>query len=379
MHAYLPGLVSTTILQFVFIAPFPFFAKPTMASRTRSLPRRDRAADPAENVFISLDSTAREIRDLVFDDDTEQVVFVRAAVAAGKTTLAHFLARTFPLQFVLMETGQTEDEWDTNLKRLTAGAETARDSVREIQRQNKVIIIDEAHLLFGCAKIYSALTKLWLPQVRLLLFSAASTGMNSKGNLIATPDNVYHKYMWYPPLPDAALLAVQLEEAGIFLDDGAVAFLMKVCCGHRGIFMMAMRWVGERQKEIRAQKGLTVDSQNRWNTETSIMEVRRSFEEADKRKRSNMANGWDCGLKRRFFQCRAVKVNGDDAKEIPREFVDIVFSGSKTKDKLHGKERDLTIAGLLIPEQTEANAEKELVEYDWKQDGTRYGVALSGR
>ena len=52
------------------------FAKPTMASL--SLPRGDPAAYPVGNVLLSLDLTVKEIRELVFDDNTtEQVVFVR--------------------------------------------------------------------------------------------------------------------------------------------------------------------------------------------------------------------------------------------------------------------------------------------------------------
>jgi len=356
----------------------PMDVQPSASADTagsRTLPPRDDIAHAAEHVFISLDATAEKLRKLVFG--AEQITFVRAPVAAGKTTLAHFLAKTFPDEFVMVETGLTEEQWLENLKDAYVGEEAvanARQAVRAIEKQKKALIIDEAHLLFGCPGVYSDLTKIWLPKVKILLFSAAATGKASDGSLVAAPGNVYKKYMWYPPLPDRNDLALQLEEADVFLDGAAVDFLMKICCGHRGIFMIAMRWVEERQK---AEGEHMVNSQNKWDINKCVTEVRHSFEESDRLKRRNIGNGWDSGLKGHMAECRAIMVNGvySELNNIPEEFIDVVFGGSRESNRLNGKERDLTIAGFLVPERD--SADEEFVRYNWSEQTTRYGVANS--
>lgn len=340
-------------------------------ARSRTLPLRDGIPDAAENVFISLDATAEKLRRLVFEG--EQITFVRAPVAAGKTTLANYLVSTFPEEYVLVETGETEDEWLENLMNAYDGEEAvanARQAVRAIEKQKKALIMDEAHLLFGCPKIYAKLTKLWLPKIKMLLFSAAGTGQANDGTLVANPDTIYKKYMWYPPIPDGNDLALQLEEAGIFLDGAAVDFLMKICCGHRGIFMMAIRWVEEHQKA----KG---EHMVKWDLNQCVTEVRHSFKESKRVQRRNDGNGWDSGLKKFLAKCRAIRVNGmyGDLTNIPIEFIDVIFGGSRQNTKLNGKERDLTIAGFLVPERDCADG--EFVLYDWNEQGTRYGVANS--
>jgi hypothetical protein len=338
--------------------------------RSRTLPPRDDYADAVDNVFISLDATAANIRKLVFEG--EQITFVRAPVAAGKTTLANFLVSTFPEEYVLVETGVTEDEWLENLMNAYDGEEAvanARQAVRAIEKQKKVLIMDEAHLLFGCPKIYAKLTKLWTPKIKILLFSAAATGLWSDGTVVATPSDIYKKYMWYPPIPDGKDLTPQLEEADIFLDAAAVDFLMKICCGHRGIFMAAVRWVQDQQQASGATK---------WDLNKCITEVRHSFEESDKQKRRNIGNGWAGGLRGRMKDCRAVKVSGmySDLNCIPKEFIDVLFGGSLRSDDLNNKERELTIAGFLVPERKNS-ADGEFVLYDWNDLWTRYGVTNS--
>ena len=340
---------------------------------SRTLPLRDDVAHPSENVFIPLDATAKEIQKLVFEG--EQITFVRAPVAAGKTTLANYLATTFPEKFVLVETGQTEDEWLENLMNAYDGeVANARQAVRAIEKQKKALIMDEAHLLFGCPKIYSNLTKLWTPKIKILLFSAAGTGIESDGRLVATPDNIYKKFMWYPPIPDGNDLVWQLENAEIFMNAAAVDFLMKICCGHRGIFMMALRWVEESQK---AEGEHMVNSQKKWDLSKCVTEVRHSFEESDILKRRNRGNGWDSGIKEYMAECRAVMVNGtySELNNIPQEFIEVLFGGSRQRNQLNGKERDLTIAGFLVPERD--STDEEFVRYNWNKPTTRYGVANS--
>ena len=174
--------------------------------------------------------------------------------------------------------------------------------------------------------------------------------------------------MWYPPFPDGEILAPQLQDAGILMNGDAVNFLMKVCCGHYGIFMMAVGWVAVHQKD---------NSQGVWDLDKCVTEVRLSLEENEKLKRSGRS-GWGSGLKKSLAKCRAVKVNGgfSDPMNIPSEFIEVLFGGSKLSIELNGKERNLTIAGFLVPERD--RAEDDFVLYDWTEVmETRFGVANS--
>lgn len=157
----------------------------------------------------------------------------------GKTTLAEYLAGAFPNKYVLVETAQDLDGWQLNLERACVdetfvGEWNAREAVRALQRANKAIIIDEGHILFSCPEMYANLTKSWKPKIKMLLFSAAATGRDANGNLVATPVDITKKYLWYPPVPRGEVLVDPLKEAGVFLDAPSVDFMLKVCCGHRG-------------------------------------------------------------------------------------------------------------------------------------------------
>ena len=97
-----------------------------------------------------------------------------------------------------METARTEDGWEKNLKNAAGEGkyESAREAVRAFQKEAKVLIINEAHLIFGCPGTWSDLTKLWRPKVKILLFSSAATGTMSTGTVLAaSPNNIHHKYM----------------------------------------------------------------------------------------------------------------------------------------------------------------------------------------
>ena len=67
----------------------------TFAKKHRRLPPLSETACPDEHVFISLDGYDAKVKTL-FDKEGGKVVFIRAGVATGKTTLAAHLARQFP-------------------------------------------------------------------------------------------------------------------------------------------------------------------------------------------------------------------------------------------------------------------------------------------
>ena len=109
-------------------------------------------------------------------------------MASGKSTLAYYLAEKFPDEFIIVETGTSEETWLSNLHEAYTGntitgpsaAVEAKKAARALQEENKTIIMDEAHNLFGCGNFFAQLTKLWFPKkkVKLLLFSAATLGLD---------------------------------------------------------------------------------------------------------------------------------------------------------------------------------------------------------
>ena len=150
-------------------------------ARSRTLPPGDPFANTDEHVFIPLDDTAQKLMKLVFEEPG-QITFVRAPVASGKSTLANFLAKSIPEKFALVETAVTEEQWEQNfIKAHNNGqgvkpVKTAREAVDALRKQNKALIIDEAHLHFddSCQRFYAKITKFWMPQVKMLFFFGCS-------------------------------------------------------------------------------------------------------------------------------------------------------------------------------------------------------------
>ena len=165
----------------------------------------------------------------------------------------------------------------------------------------------------------------------MLLFSAAGQGFRKEGRAIATPSEITQKLMWYPTMPDPSKLAGELAEAGVLLDDQSVAFFLKLCAGHRGIFMAAMRWVETEQKK---QTG-------RWD-----------FVKRGTAVRESLRMGWRGSFLSALKESRAIPVNRkfNDLVCIPTDFADILTSGA-TADISPDLRRELTIHGFLQPER----------------------------
>ena len=73
-------------------------------------------ANPAEeerDVFIPLNKTVAALRALIAqaEDEGENVVFIRAPVASGKTTLANYLRKKHSDKFVYVDFATSEDQW----------------------------------------------------------------------------------------------------------------------------------------------------------------------------------------------------------------------------------------------------------------------------
>ena len=105
----------------------------------------------------------------------------------------------------------------------------------------------------------------------------------------------------------------------------------------------------------------------------TITRVRQAL--AESRKRG--LNGWTMGLFEYWKESRAVRVGGrySELDNIPTEFVQVLYGGPKTKAELNGRERELTIAGFLIPQQQKMGQEFE--PYDWDLPNVRYTITCS--
>lgn len=323
-------------------------------------------ADAENNVFISLENTVEQVRRLVAMRYQGTATFIRAPVAAGKSTLASYLAHQFPNDFVKISVNPIDAAEQIRDKIIQAAddAETLDEALKELNSKGKTLIFDEAHILFAFPDLVTAIFKDPEPfKPNILFFSAATTGQDKRGISVATPSEVRKKYVWYPPIPDGATLTSDLRHAEVYLTSGSGDFFLKLCCGHRGIFMSAMEWVQN------CQQGSTED----WDIHHSVARVRASFEESIKED----LGGWSKGLRYYLTQSRAVRVHGSLAtlSNIPKEFTEVLFGGSKTDLELNSQERSLAINGFLVPEREKAG--EEFVRYDWSDPMKHYGISNS--
>ena len=343
----------------------------TTSSRSLRIPTLGRVPNIEDDVFISVEGTVEKLKVLL---EKFRVVFVRAGVASGKTTLAQYMVEELGNEFVEVEYAGTTKGWYGQFVRASGRTEllqeddlvvSTREALRDIGRQGKTIVIDEAHILFS----YPDVIRLVIKETekrngpKILLFSAAATG-HKDGVDSTTPPEVNARYMWHPPIPPGNALVEPLKEAGVRLSADSVDFFMKLCSGRRGIFMHAMDWVKEQQEG---------SADEEWDYRETISRVRQSLVE----RRKLGLNGWKMGLFKYLKESRAVRVNGrySDLNNIPREFVEVLYGGPKTRMELNGRERDLTVAGFLIPEQQKMGEEFE--PYDWDFPNVRYAISCS--
>ena len=325
-------------------------------------------ADGQSDVFISLDNTVNELLSILAISNKGNATFIRAAVATGKSTLARYMVRRFPDRFVMIRVLPSNSDEDIRKKIVKASGSDSSDftdALESLARQGKTLIVDEAHLVFSfpslCGDLLKDPDRLSKPD--FLFFSTATTGEDDKGNFVVTPAEITKKYMWYPPIPKTAPLVADLKEADVFLSEQSVEFFLKLCCGHWGVFMRAMEWVQHCQE----------DETEEWDIHKSVSHVKASFTDSMKEE----LGGWGVGLRSYLVQSRAVRVNGKFSTllNIPKEFAEVLFGGSKAPFELNRQERNLTIGGFLVPDRSAT--EGEFVWYDWNNPTKRYGIANS--
>ena len=343
------------------------------SSRYRELPLT-RPADEEEDVFIPLEATVLKIKALVARDRGSPT-FIRAPVAAGKSTLANHLAAKYDNEFVMVPVIDSEEGLMENIIEAGGIAKVAgdkrkslQDALQSLASAKKTIIFDEAHLIFKFPSLVYSLFKApqqWqkIEYPRYLLFSAATEVESGKGRPITTPDEIEKKYMWYPPMPDSLIMSQHLAGAEVRLDAESVVFLMKICSGHRGIFMKIMQWVQKLQEE----------SLEQWGLHESVSRVKGSFT----RSKQSAEGGWETGLRQYIGKSRAVRVNGQFSitANIPEEFKEVVFGGPKTRNELGAEVCSLAIWGFLVPART--NSSEEFVAYNWDLTTQKFGIANS--
>jgi len=197
----------------------------------------DNPAKEGKDVFISLSETVTKLKEFIAQATAEKdrIVFIRAPVAAGKTTLANYLTTKHSDEFVKVASATSEDMWyqhviDASGKNLQL--HQVRQALMAIARQGKTIVIDEAHLIFPHPNVVHIFFKNWDGNnlaPRFLLFSASGSAGDSQGREVGTPNQIARKYLWYPPNPDADKLSVDLAKAKqpVYLDVDSVRFLSR--------------------------------------------------------------------------------------------------------------------------------------------------------
>ncbi|CAB9498800.1 expressed unknown protein [Seminavis robusta] len=343
-----------------------------------------------KDVFFPLDETVTKLKQLLAQatDEGSNIIFIRAPVAAGKTTLANYLRTKHSDEFVIVASATSERQWFKHVIEASGQTNLDVDNVRNalisIAKQGKTIIIDEAHRIFEHPKVVVTFFKdMEIADVAptFLLFSASGSTQDSQGNHVSTPKEIKRKYMWYPPIPNTSIdkLRTDLAEAKkpVYLDAESVQFFVTLCGGHRGIFMHAMKWVQEKQQNapqssVDISENTTLNITN-WKITQTVSNVRKTLEE------SNMktgALGWNVGLRKFLKECRAVRVNGDYSNilNIPKEFGLVLYGGPKLMEELNNQERTLAISGFLFPERRDTDRDNEFVKYDWNDSTVIYAV-----
>ena len=339
-------------------------------------------ADPKEHVFFSLENDAQCIESLLAEGEgCRKVLFFRAGVAAGKTTMAKYLAQQKSDKYVLIEHPKTYtfDGWkDTIIKAHKACGlpETwgkygqCSSALRSFAEAKKTLIFDDGHVTMECSQLERVLFKDRMRETHPNIIIFSTLGRGFKTGPVTLYDYVGYdtppKYLWQPTVPHAHMVVPQLAAAGILLKEKSVQFMFNLCNGHFGIVMHAFRWIRQQQQRSKHRQP--------WDLATTVKIVR-----------SSLAFGWDYdpyvpgaadSLLSELSRCRAVVPRryspcvGRGAHCVPPAFAGILFGGyNHDKRGVEKETRELRMKGMLMPLR-----ESHLSEPFTRLSGTSYGV-----
>ena len=324
----------------------------------RMLPPLTTPANPEVHVFIPLEDYGRKIEELFQGQD---FLFIRGGVGVGKSTLACYLGRQYPKKFVSVPFSSARDEetWTENIieavedatQTKLRGRKRLTDALHLAVERGLILVLDEAHTIFPLSDLFTTLFKSTRHPKLLLLSASAEANATMSWT---TPSEIKQKVFWTPPVPEPLDdVKKQLNEAGVRLDQSSVEFFMKLCGGHRSIFIAAMTWVRDEQKR---------DS---WDFRTVVSKVQDSIATRD----------WSAEgtFLRALAVSRGVKVNGkySDLEMVPDEFIRLLCEGP---GQLSREIRwELTIHGFVIP--VPESPDKEFCKLDWTKSKTKYAVS----
>ena len=323
----------------------------------RMLPPLTTPANSEVHVFIPLKNYGRKIEDLFRGED---FLFIRGGVGVGKSTLGGHLGRQYPKKFVSVPFSSARDEetWTENIieavedatQTKLRGRKRLTDAVHMAVERDLILVLDEAHTIFPLSDLFTTLFKSTRHPKLLLLSASAEANATMSWT---TPSEIKQKVFWTPPVPEPLDdLVNQLEEADVRLDQSSVEFFLKVCGGHRSIFIAAMKWVREEQKG------------EPWDFRTVVSKVQ------DSMATRTWSKGTFLGA---LAESRGVRVNGKygDLDMVPTEFIQLLCEGP---GQLFGDlRRELTIHGFVIP--VPESHEGEFREVDWSDTAARYAVS----
>eukprot|EP00438_Fugacium_kawagutii_P006639 Skav235738 [mRNA] locus=scaffold1686:167142:167762:- [translate_table: standard] len=128
-------------------------------SGKREIPQALKLADPGTDVFIPLDEPIQQLEALLQE---ERVVFIRAGVASGKSTLAQYLRRQQPQKYLQVFAPDFENvtfqNWQIEFRAALenepsthdVAKRSMRDAIKKIHDNDQVLVFDECHFLFSC-------------------------------------------------------------------------------------------------------------------------------------------------------------------------------------------------------------------------------------
>ena len=333
-----------------------------------NIPEGEEPANSVTDVFFPVEGTIQKLEELL---EEERVVWIRAGVAAGKSTLAKHLSMTWPSKYLPVNHPKREkaaswESWENELRKTwlkeTSTADVANgdldDAFERFYDSDQVLIFDDCHLLFSCPTLSQLLLeppKFRHRRVKVLMLSTAEAE-EPQGKFWTTPRQVTAKYMWTPPIPLPSQLVDQLAAADVYLTEAAIDFFMRFCGGHRNIFMRSMQWVQTMQKKEKKSA--------RWDVRRTLREVKQSCDNG------NWTNAATSDLLGMLVQSCAIRGKCKDATSIPKEFVDILCQGASWLELPVC--RDLTRHGFVLPNNKK---HQEFEPYNWDLFGARYVVS----